>query len=537
MKVKNISSKTMRIDVDPSIASNIAETSRSSAIKKRRTPGARVEYCTNCDYDGLLQAIYDAVLVTDYRTGRIQEFNERALDFLQYDKSEILGKRVLKIIAGAGENLLANIRHNLDSEKYTLIEGFCVRKDLSTFPAEIAVNAISLQGDRCLCFFIRDISVRKSAQTALENAVKRLENHAEAKTAFISNVSHELRTPLTSMIYAVENMLRGVTGPLTAPIKKYLTMLKSDSLRLKSTVDDILDLRKLESESLSLNKIKITFNSLVESSVKSLRVQAEQKHIELKYHEYSNSSFVLADIPKIERVVINLINNAVKFTPDYGRIVATVNEVERDGIKYASLNVTDTGIGIPPEYIDKVLERYVTVGEQPVGSGLGLAISKEIVEMHGGSIRIISPPHDSKSGTSATVELPISDKINVLFVGRDDALESRLEYVLTKYNYGFERKSGVTIDDINIDEYDTVLIELTELSFTQDSLMSFMKKKRSTSRVPIIVVGKLHTENEEKILDLIRSFSIPWIANADDELLFVKKLESTILIKGLQFSS
>jgi PAS domain S-box-containing protein len=490
-----------------------------------------------CDYDSLLQAIYDAVLITDYRTGRVQEFNERALDFLQYEKSEILGKRVLKIIAGAGENLLANIRHNLDSEKYTLIEGFCVRKDLSTFPAEIAVNAISLQGDLCLCFFIRDITVRKSAQTALENAVKRLENHAEAKTAFISNVSHELRTPLTSIIYAVENMLRGVTGPLTAPIKKYLTMLKSDSLRLKSTVDDILDLRKMEANSLSLNKIKITFNSLVESSVKSLRVQAEQKHIELKYHEYSNSSFVMADVPKIERVVINLINNAVKFTPDYGRIIATIDEVVKDGTKYVRLNVTDTGIGIPPEYIDKVLERYVTVGEQAVGSGLGLAISKEIVEMHGGTITLISPPHDAQNGTSATVELPISEKIKVLFVGENNDLESRLEYVLTKYNYSFEQKYGENITDIEMSDYDTILLELDVLASSQDSLMNFMKTKRTKSRVPIIVVGKLHNENENKIIDLIKSFSIPWIANADDEQLFVKKLENTILTKGLQFTS
>ena len=535
MNVKNISSKTMRIDVDPSIAANIQDTTRTSTVQKR-IPGARVDNCSVCDYDSLLRAIYDAVIITDYRTGRIEEYNERALDFLKYDAGEITGKKVLKLIAGASENLLANIQHNLDSEKFTLIEGYCVRKDLSTFPAEIAVNAIQLQGEECLCFFIRDITVRKSAQTALENAVKRLENHADAKTEFISNVSHELRTPLTSMIYAVENMLRGVTGALSEPVAKYLTMLKSDSLRLKSTVDDILDLRKMEVDSLSLNRTKITLNSLVESSVRSLRVQAEQKHIELKYHEYSNSSFVDADISKMERVVINLINNAIKFTPDYGRIVTTVDEVERDGVKYARLNVTDTGIGIPPEYIDKVLERYVRVGEQAVGSGLGLAISREIVELHGGSIVLMSPPHDSKSGTSATIEILRTANIKVLFVGNDEELRSRLDYVLTKYDYGFECKDEEKITNDDLSDYDTVLIDLAVLASTQDALIDFMKKER-TKKVPIIVVGRLHAESENKVIDLIKSFSIPWIADANDEQIFVKKLEGTILTKGLKFTS
>jgi PAS domain S-box-containing protein len=167
MKVKNVSSKTMRIDVDPTIISNLVDTSRANSDTKKRISDNSLENSSKPDYDSLLKAIYDAVLVTDYQTGRIQEFNERALDFLQYDKSEISDKIVLEIIAGASDDLLENIKDNLDSEKYTLIECFCVRKDLSTFPAEIAVNAISLQSDRFLCFFIRDVTIRKQMEKDL----------------------------------------------------------------------------------------------------------------------------------------------------------------------------------------------------------------------------------------------------------------------------------------------------------------------------------------------------------------------------------
>ena len=122
------------------------------------------------EFDQLLESIYDAVMVTDLR-GRILVFNSRALDFFLLDYDEMLGKKVVEVISGADESLLQAISRNLEEHRYTLIEAHCVRKDKSMFPAEIAVNMLELFPDGNLCFFVRDITVRKRAQDALEDGI------------------------------------------------------------------------------------------------------------------------------------------------------------------------------------------------------------------------------------------------------------------------------------------------------------------------------------------------------------------------------
>ncbi|MBN1556836.1 MAG: PAS domain S-box protein, partial [Lentisphaerae bacterium] len=214
------------------------------------------------DYKQLLESIYDGVIITD-RKGRIVDFNSRAIDFLLKHGDELAGMRVIDFISGAGDDLLAAIHRNLKEHRYTLIEGRCIRSDGTTFPAEIAVNRIALDEGGQLCFLIRDITVRKRAQEDLEEAISRLEAHDRARSQFVSNVSHELRTPLTSMIYAVSNMLRGVVGPLSDNARRYLEMLEGDCRRLLTTVNDILDLRKIESNTLVLERSRVPFGMLV----------------------------------------------------------------------------------------------------------------------------------------------------------------------------------------------------------------------------------------------------------------------------------
>ena len=186
------------------------------------------------------------------------------------------------------------------------------------FPAEIAVNEIELANGGRLCFLVRDVSVRKIAQEALEDAVVRLEAHDRARTQFVSNVSHELRTPLTSMIYAISNMLRGVLGPVPDRIRGYLEMLYGDSKRLAMTVNDILDLSKVDNDSLSLTTTKVPFGLFVNRSVAALRVQAEQKGVSIEVSTDSGIWFVNCDPQKMERVILNVVGNAVKFTPTGG---------------------------------------------------------------------------------------------------------------------------------------------------------------------------------------------------------------------------
>ena len=277
------------------------------------------------EYEKLLQSIYDGVLITDLR-GRIVDFNSRAVDFFFCNDTELYGAKVIDLISGADETLLESIRKNLQDHRHTLIEAHCVRRDKSMFPAEIAVNKIQLDGDGQLCFFIRDITIRKKEQAALEEAVAKLEEHDRARSMFVSNVSHELRTPLTSMIYAVKNMLKGVCGPLPERAQRYLEILDGDCKRLLGTVNDILDLRKVESKTLTLAKTRAPMARLIRRSVDALTVQAEQKSLSLTVSSGPDTWFVCCDVQKMERVVLNVVGNAIKFTPEGGTVDVGVTQ-------------------------------------------------------------------------------------------------------------------------------------------------------------------------------------------------------------------
>ena len=393
-------SKTMRIDIRPrpgaepaSMGAGVAVSPPSPTEVRALSSGRAARRDRSIEYQKILQSVYDGVLITDAK-GRIVDFNSRAMDFFMCDEGELFGTLIVDLISGADSSLLAAIRRNLQDHKYTLIEARCRRRDRSMFPAEIAANKIDLDEEGQLCFLVRDISARKKAQEDLEEAVARLEAHDRAKSQFVSNVSHELRTPLTSMIYAVANMLRGVVGPLPDRVRQYLEMLDGDCKRLLATVNDILDLRKIEAKSLPLNRVSISLPWLVSQSVESLRVQAEQKGLTLTVSETKGCWFVHGDPQKLERVILNIVGNAIKFTPQRGHLHVTVGEdAQQPG--HVLISVQDDGIGIPADAIDKVTLRHFTVGVQPTGSGLGLSISKEIVDMHGGSLRIKSPPPDA----------------------------------------------------------------------------------------------------------------------------------------------
>lgn len=453
------------------------------------------------DYQKLRESIYDAVLVTDPK-GRIVDFNDRALDFFLYGEPELLGKRVVELISGADASLLAAIHRNLQNHRYTLIEARCRRRDRTLFPAEIAVNRIDLDDRCCLCFLVRDISVRKKAQQALEEAVARLEAHDRAQSQFVTNVSHELRTPLTSMIYAVNNLLRGVCGPLSDRVRRYLEMLDGDARRLLSTVNDILDLRKIESQSLPLHRAPISLLWLVRESLDGIRLQAEHKKHTLRLLDDHRNLFVLVDPPKLERVFLNVIGNAVKFTPPGGEIVIRL-EPDPQSPNAACVEVVDNGIGIPPAALDKVTQRFFTVGPQATGTGLGLAIAKEIVELHGGTLRLKSPPPGRERGTAVRVTLPLTEGARVLVFGAEAELRDLMMRQLGQNGFRVVCQEGLA-DAMALacaGRVDAALVDLDGSRAAASALMFGLSQHEATLRLPLVAIaGEALSPAQEELL-------------------------------------
>ena len=522
----------MRIDIHPDFLGQSLARKKSKlgqTAPPKPPPPRKLAAQTVSDYERLMECIYDGVLITG-PDGEIVDFNERAVDFFFCDRDDLRQTRVIELISGADESLLSAIRANLAEHRHTLIEAYCVRRDASMFPAEIAVNEIDLDNGGRLCFLVRDISIRKGAQEALEDAVARLEAHDRARTQFVSNVSHELRTPLTSMIYAISNMLRGVLGPIPDRMRGYLDMLYGDSKRLAMTVNDILDLSKVDNNTLSLAKTNIPFSLFVERSIGALRVQAQQKGISLELAT-DGVWFVNCDPQKMDRVILNVVGNAVKFTPNGGSVRVSLDDVpEHPG--QVRLRVTDTGIGIPAEAIDRVTERYFTVGEQPSGSGLGLAISKEIVDCHGGTLDIESPPPGTDVGTMVTIVLPRAGPPSVLLVDDDPGVLALLTKQVSGQGYRTLSASdgAEALALAESQQPDVMVLDLMLPEVEGTEVILKMKSNDGLMKIPIIVVTGAHVGEAKS--HLLNSFAIPALAKPWREAELVDRIAGAFLGKG-----
>ena len=511
--------KTMRFDL-PALGKGGDETSTQCPWDPARINVSKASARANQplrthDFAMLLESVYDGVLITDLE-GWIRECNSRIPEFFRCTPGDLKGKLLLDLISGADDSMLESIYRNLEDHRYTLIEGRCIRKDLTMFPAEIAVNKIDLDGGTQLCVLIRDITVRRKAQDALEAAVVRLEGHDRARLQFVSNVSHELKTPLTSMIYAVNNMLTGVVGPLPDRAKSYLEILRGDCKRLLSTVNDILDLRKIETKTLSLAKSRVPFARLVRQSVGSLRIQARQQSIDLRMQADSYAWFVECDPAKMERVILNIVGNAIKFTPEGGKVEVSVQS-DRKRAGNVVLSVRDSGIGIPPEAVDKVTIQYFTVGEQPSGSGLGLAIAKEVIALHDGELDIVSPPEGSSSGTEVNVRLPVVEPPAVLLVDDDADILDVMQNQFERQGYRCMRASGglEALDMVTRLQPDAVVLDIVLPEMDGTEFILKMKSSKDLMRVPIVVVTAAHLGRAKA--EILNSFSIPAFGKPWDE--------------------
>ena len=458
-------------------------------------------------YDKLLESVYDGVFITD-RHGAILDFNARAAELFKLEEAQILGLPVVELISGADERLIETVQANHGNSRYTLIEAHCLRPDGATFPAEIAVNRVDLDAEGQLCFFVRDTTLRHQTLEALEAAVERLQAHDRARSEFVSNVSHELRTPLTSMIYAVGNMLRGVVGPLPEKAVRYLERLESDCRRLLGTVNDILDLRQIESGTLTLNKTRVPLRQLSQSSVDALRVQAEAKRQKLTVEPTTREVFTLCDLQKLERVLINVIGNSIKFTQEEGEInVRLVTDPAAP--EWVEVMVSDNGVGIPKDAIAKVTQRYFKVGDHPNGSGLGLSISREIVELHGGTLQIESPVPGQDRGTAVHVRLSAAPPPAVLVVTDEQPTGETLRQAIEARGYAasWVATGQEALARCAAQQVDLLVLDLRLPDMDGTELVLRVRDDRRTQRLPAIVLAR-ETLVRPK-LDILQRFNIP----------------------------
>jgi signal transduction histidine kinase/HAMP domain-containing protein len=225
----------------------------------------------------------------------------------------------------------------------------------------------------------------------IEIANERLKELDRLKSSFVSNVSHELRTPLTAIEGLADNLLDGITGPLTIKQAGYMVGIKESTVRLERLINDLLDLSVIEAGKTELKPTSFSMMSLLREVAETLKPVAETKQISLEIASANGHSMAWADRDKVTQVLTNLIGNAVKFTPNLGKITMMVKSTKE---AWLEVSITDTGPGIPPGEADKIFDEFYQMNQpgrdKSKGVGLGLAIAKKLVEMHRGDIGVES---------------------------------------------------------------------------------------------------------------------------------------------------
>jgi signal transduction histidine kinase len=240
---------------------------------------------------------------------------------------------------------------------------------------------------------VRDRTVEiERVNQELQVANGRLRELDQIKSSFVSMVSHELRTPMTSIKGYVDNLLDGIAGALTEKQATYLRRIKSNTERLTRMISDLLDLSKIEAGHVELRMTALCMTDLIEDVIEGFRGLAREKSLTLTRSQAEGVPAVRADRDKLNQVLVNLVGNAVKFTPAGGAIRVEV-EPATDG--FLRISIADSGHGIAPDDLPKVFTKFFrgSAAQSGVpGTGLGLAITKHLVELHGGRIRVESAP-------------------------------------------------------------------------------------------------------------------------------------------------
>ena len=236
-------------------------------------------------------------------------------------------------------------------------------------------------------------------------ALEEVKLASKRKSDFVSSVSHELRTPLTSIKGYAAILLSQSLGEIPGPVRQRLEKINIHSDELAKFVNDLLDISRIESGRVSMKREPGDLKHIVEEALDILSVLAKEKQIALSSDIPERLTTILVDSSQIKRVFINLINNAIKFTPPQGKISVTCRKLDSQ----VEVDITDTGCGIPEEAAEKIFEEFYRVdnpiNQEVKGTGLGLALVKNIIEAHKGKIWVKSKVG---SGSTFSFTLPLS---------------------------------------------------------------------------------------------------------------------------------
>jgi two-component system phosphate regulon sensor histidine kinase PhoR len=338
----------------------------------------------------ILDGMVEGVVAVDGRD-HVLLMNERARAIFGLDQARGLGKPLLEVIRNA--------------DLHALLRASRGGVDDSPAPHELRVPAAA--GDRIIQMSAVPLALGTDERGVVMvlHDVTELRRLEQVRTEFVANVSHELRTPLTAIQGYLETLLGGALDE-PEDAHRFLEVVFRHTERLGRLLNDLTDLSNIELGKVSLQLESLVLASVVESVLDIIRPRAEAAEVLLEQAIPDALPPVLADNDRLEQILINLVDNAVKYSPRGARVLVSAEVLDRETVQVA---VVDSGVGIPAADLPRITERFYRVDKARSralgGTGLGLAIVKHLVAAHGGQLRITS---EVGRGTTVRFTLPTS---------------------------------------------------------------------------------------------------------------------------------